>query len=77
MGKKSYNPEKRAWRGRSYRKGGKQVRSLRQQTCGYECMCDSLEKHEAAVEQSRLDFLRDPGPPPSRFSSDQMERAEG
>ena len=25
----SYNPEKRAWRGRSYKKGGKNVRELR------------------------------------------------
>lgn len=26
---KSYNPERRAWRGRSYKKGGKRVRELR------------------------------------------------
>lgn len=25
----SYNPEKRAWRGRSYKKGGRLVRDLR------------------------------------------------
>ena len=27
--RKRYNPELRAWRGRSYRKGGKRVRALR------------------------------------------------
>lgn len=25
-----YNPEKRAWRGKSYRKGGRRVRALRE-----------------------------------------------
>lgn len=28
--RKSYNPEKRAWRGRSHKKGGKRVRALRE-----------------------------------------------
>lgn len=27
--KTRYNPERRAWRGRSYRRGGRRVRSLR------------------------------------------------
>jgi len=27
---KKYNPEKRAWKGRSYKKGGKRVRALRE-----------------------------------------------
>jgi hypothetical protein len=27
-----YNPEKRAWKGRSYRKGGERVRDLREKT---------------------------------------------
>lgn len=27
--RKKYNPEKRAWRGRSYRKGGKRIRHLK------------------------------------------------
>lgn len=26
-----YNPERRAWRGRSYRKGGEPIRALREQ----------------------------------------------
>jgi hypothetical protein len=30
--KKKYNPEKRAWRGKSYKKGGKRVRDLRTRT---------------------------------------------
>jgi hypothetical protein len=29
MTKKHYNPEKRVWRGKSYKKGGKRVRDLR------------------------------------------------
>jgi len=29
MKKKQYNPEKRAWRGKSYKNGGKRVRDLR------------------------------------------------
>ena len=32
--KKKYNPEKRAWRGRSYKKGGKRVRNLREKCSG-------------------------------------------
>lgn len=31
MKTKKHNPERRAWRGRSYRKGGKRVRQLRDQ----------------------------------------------
>ena len=30
MASRHYNPEKRAWRGRSYRKGGRRVRTLRE-----------------------------------------------
>lgn len=30
MSRKTYNPEKRTWRGRSYRKGGERVRDLRE-----------------------------------------------
>lgn len=29
MPNKKYNPEKRAWRGRSYKKGGERIRELR------------------------------------------------
>lgn len=29
MASRTYNPEKRAWRGKSYKKGGKRVRALR------------------------------------------------
>lgn len=29
MSKPAYNPERRAWRGRSYKKGGENVRQLR------------------------------------------------
>ncbi len=28
--RKKYNPEKRAWKGRSYRKGGKRIRKIRE-----------------------------------------------
>ena len=30
MNRKRYNPEKRAWRGRSYKRGGVRVRALRE-----------------------------------------------
>ena len=29
MGKRHHNPERRAWKGRSYRKGGERVKELR------------------------------------------------
>jgi len=29
MKRKHYNPERRSWRGRSYKRGGKRVRDLR------------------------------------------------
>lgn len=29
MASRTYNPEKRAWKGRSYKKGGRRVRALR------------------------------------------------
>lgn len=28
--RKKYNPEKRAWRGRSYKKGGRRVKELKE-----------------------------------------------
>jgi len=31
MKKTNYNPERRAWKGRSYKKGGKRVRALKDQ----------------------------------------------
>jgi hypothetical protein len=31
MGNKRHNAEKRAWRGKSYKKGGERVRSLREE----------------------------------------------
>ena len=43
--------------------------------CKHECGCDSLREHNAAVEQSRLDFLRDIGEPPSHFTPEQTARA--
>ena len=36
MSNKCYNPERRAWRGRSYRKGGIRVKFLREN-------CESIE----------------------------------
>ena len=41
--------------------------------CG--CGCDSDEEHEAFVEDSRRDFLRNPGPPPAHFTGEDVERA--
>lgn len=29
--RKKYNPEKRAWKGKSYKKGGKRIRKLREE----------------------------------------------
>lgn len=43
--------------------------------CGYECGCDSIGEHDATVERSRLEFLRDPGPPPIGWSDERVARA--
>lgn len=34
MGRKTHNPERRLWRGRSYRKGGTRIRVLRDKING-------------------------------------------
>lgn len=44
-------------------------------SCGYECGCDSIEEHDAEFERERLEFLRDPGPPPAHMSEDGVARA--
>ncbi len=31
MGKKRHNPERRSWRGRSHKRGGKRIRAIRQE----------------------------------------------
>ena len=45
--------------------------------CVQECGCDSEYEHDAAIEESRLDFLRNPGPPPSDWSADRTARVYG
>lgn len=30
MGKKTYNPEKRAWKGKSYKKTGRRIKDLKE-----------------------------------------------
>ena len=44
-------------------------------SCGQDCGCDSRTEHDAAIERSRLDFLRDPGPAPAHFTPEQTARA--
>lgn len=43
--------------------------------CGRDCDCESEEAHDAAVEASLEDFLRDPGPPPAHMSPEGVARA--
>ena len=45
--------------------------------CAVSCeCCDSEEAHDAAVERSRLDFLRSPGAMPEHWDAETMERVE-
>ena len=59
MASRTHNPEKRAWRGRSYRTGGKNVRALR-------------EAEPAA--SSVLDYLNTPTPDAPACNYDGMVR---
>ena len=43
--------------------------------CGMECGCDTRAEHDAAMEESMQEFLRNPGPPPAHFSPNDVERA--
>lgn len=42
--KKSYNPERRVWKGRSYKAKGKRVKLLQDQ-----CSCQKPERREGSV----------------------------
>lgn len=44
--------------------------------CVQECSCDSEYEHMLAVDESRRDFLRSPGPPPAHFTDEEVARAE-
>lgn len=46
------------------------------ETCGRDCMCESVEAHEAACERELRAFLADPGPPPAGWSPERVARAE-
>jgi hypothetical protein len=47
----SHNPERRAWKGRSYKKGGRPVRELRAEA--EESVAALLEESEAHTPESR------------------------
>lgn len=42
--------------------------------CGHECDCDSIEQHDEAIEQSRREFLANPGSPPNDWSPERVAR---
>jgi hypothetical protein len=39
-------------------------------------MCESEEEHDRDREEAMQAFLADPGPPPSDWDADRIERAE-
>jgi len=47
MTKPSYNPERRAWRGRSYKKGGENVRKLREEQPCNDAVSDAVSPESA------------------------------
>jgi len=42
--------------------------------CHHDCGCDSEYEHDAAIEESRRDFLRNPGPPPAHWDDETKKR---
>ncbi len=43
-------------------------------SCGRECDCESEEAHDAAMEESQREFLRNPGPPPAHLTGAKLSR---
>lgn len=53
----AYNPERKTWRGRSYKKGGQRVRALRDAA-----VADGHEPETLAEEQAESAYLNLPAP---------------
>lgn len=50
-------------------------RCMRCVPCVQECGCDSEYEHAMAEDEAMHEFLRNPGPPPTHFTDEQVERA--